>query len=184
MNLLIGERTVKSSVEMERAAIACQSSGRTSGELEALLRTTSVLGSVTRLEQLERKLLETISEVIPAERGVIILVGDSKEHFTSIFGWDRTPERHHPVAVSRGAIERVLRKRVVRWSYGLREWAGRELRRCESIGLGGPPVATAGCRSRKSLLQAVNGFCNGYRPADDLTLLVIRFLGDNHKVPT
>jgi sigma-B regulation protein RsbU (phosphoserine phosphatase) len=30
-----------------------------------------------------------------------------------------------------------------------------------------------------SLLHAVTGFCNGHRQADDLTLLIIRFLGDN-----
>jgi phosphoserine phosphatase RsbU/P len=30
----------------------------------------------------------------------------------------------------------------------------------------------------KSLLQAVTRFCNNRRQADDLTLLVIRFLGD------
>jgi hypothetical protein len=51
------------------------------------------------------------------------------------------------------------------------DWAGRQWQR-------------QAAEVEKSLLQAVNGFCNGYRPADDLTLLVIRFLGDNHKVPT
>jgi Nif-specific regulatory protein len=87
-------------------------SARASRELEALLSITSVLGSVKRLEELEQKLLETITGVIPADRGAIILVGDSVEQFTSIFGWDRVPDDHHPVDVSRAVIERALRDRV------------------------------------------------------------------------
>jgi transcriptional regulator with GAF, ATPase, and Fis domain len=85
---------------------------RDARELEALLRITDVLGSVHRLDELEQKLLETIAEAIPADRGVIVMVGENIEHFTSIFGWDRSPEQHHPVEVSRAAIERALRERV------------------------------------------------------------------------
>jgi Nif-specific regulatory protein len=91
-------------------------SGRAARELEALLRITSVLGSVKRLEELEQKLLETITSVVPADRGAIILVGETIDQFTSIFGWDRQPEGHHPVEVSRTVIDRALRDRVaVRW---------------------------------------------------------------------
>jgi len=91
-------------------------SERAARELEALLKITTVLGSVRQLEQLEQKLLETIAEAIPADRGVIIMVGESIDHYTSIFGWDRTPERDHPVEVSRAAIERALRERVAVFS--------------------------------------------------------------------
>lgn len=87
-------------------------SGRTFRELVALLKITSVLGSVKRLDELEQKLIETILEVIPAERGAVLLVGQSIDQFTSIFGWDRTPEQHYPVEVSRIAIDRALRERV------------------------------------------------------------------------
>jgi transcriptional regulator with GAF, ATPase, and Fis domain len=97
-------------------AVEGAASERAARELEALLRITTVLGSVKQLEQLEQKLLETIAEVIPAERGVIIMVGESIDHYTSIFGWDRTPERDHPVEVSRAAIERALRDRVAVFS--------------------------------------------------------------------
>jgi transcriptional regulator with GAF, ATPase, and Fis domain len=89
-----------------------QDAERDARELEALLRITAVLGSVERLDELEQKLLEAIAEAIPADRGVIIMVGETIEHFTSIFGWDRSPERHHQVEVSRAAIERALRERV------------------------------------------------------------------------
>lgn len=87
-------------------------SERSSRELEALLKINSVLGSLKRLEELEQKLLETIAEVVPADRGAIILVGDSIENFSSIFGWERTPESGVPVEVSRAAIDRALRERV------------------------------------------------------------------------
>ena len=85
---------------------------RATRELEALLKINAVLGSAKRLEELERKLLEAIGEVIPADRGAIILVGESLEHFSSIFGWDRTPEHGLPVELSRAAIDRALRERV------------------------------------------------------------------------
>ncbi len=87
-------------------------SERASRELEALLKVNAVLASVKRLEELEQRLLEMITEVIPADRGAIIMVGESIEHFSSIFGWDRTPERGLPVEISRAAIDRALRERV------------------------------------------------------------------------
>jgi hypothetical protein len=120
MEPLIDERTIEGSIEAGPVTIPCQSTERTSRELDALLRITSVLGSVTRLAQLEQKLIDTIGEVIPADRGAIILLGDSIEHFTSIFGWDRTPERHQPVAVSRATIEWVLHERVAALSNGVK----------------------------------------------------------------
>ena len=45
------------------------------------------------------------------------------------------------------------------------DWAGRQWQR-------------SAAEVEKSLLQAVSGFCNGHRQADDLTLLIIHFLGD------
>lgn len=51
------------------------------------------------------------------------------------------------------------------------DWAGRQGRRTAA-------------EVEKSLLHAVTEFCNGHRQADDLTLLVIRFLGDNNKATT
>lgn len=85
---------------------------RTSRELEALLKINTLLGSAKRLEDLEQKLLETVAGVVPADRGAIILVGDSIEHFSSIFGWERTPEPGVSVEISRAAIDRALRERV------------------------------------------------------------------------
>jgi transcriptional regulator with GAF, ATPase, and Fis domain len=120
MEPLIDERIIEGSIEAKPVTLACQSSERMLRELDALLRITSVLGSVTRLAELERKLLETISEVIPADRVAIFLVGDSIDHFTSIFGWDRAPERHRAAAVSRAAIERVLHEGVAALSNGVK----------------------------------------------------------------
>ena len=51
------------------------------------------------------------------------------------------------------------------------DWAGRQWQR---------PAAEV----ETSLLQAATGFCHGHQQADDLTLLVIRFLGENNKVTT
>lgn len=101
-----------SGAEAQSLVTGRQPPERASRELEALLKINAVLGSAKRLEDLEQKLLETLGDVVPADRGAIILVGDSIEHFSSIFGWERTPESGLPVEISRAAIDRALRERV------------------------------------------------------------------------
>jgi len=49
-----------------------------------------------------------IFEVTPAERGAIILTGESREEFASTFGWDRRTRTDRPVQVSRTITQQVL----------------------------------------------------------------------------
>ncbi len=81
-------------------------------DLETLLRISSEISSVQKLEALQRKLLELIFEVVPADRGAIVRVGNSPDDFRSIFGWDRVPTLDRPLHVSRAAIEQALVTRV------------------------------------------------------------------------
>ena len=77
-----------------------------------LLKISAALSSLRELDDLQRRLLELIFEVIPAERGAILLAGKGGEEFASIFGWDRLPGTERPVKVSRAVIRRVLEERL------------------------------------------------------------------------
>ena len=44
-------------------------------DLRALMKISTALGSVRGLQALEQKLLEALSEITPADRGAVILVG-------------------------------------------------------------------------------------------------------------
>jgi Nif-specific regulatory protein len=80
--------------------------------LHALLKISTAINQIRRLPDLQRRLLELILEVIPAERGAIIL---SRERFglsDPFVGFDRADGWLDDFRVSRTVIERVRRDRV------------------------------------------------------------------------
>jgi transcriptional regulator with GAF, ATPase, and Fis domain len=80
--------------------------------LHALLKISTAINQIRKLPELQRHLLELIIEVIPAERGAIIL---SKEYFSlsePFVGFDRVDGWQQGFRVSRTAIEWVRRERV------------------------------------------------------------------------
>ncbi|MBD0373387.1 MAG: sigma 54-interacting transcriptional regulator [Pyrinomonadaceae bacterium] len=81
---------------------------RLSRHLNALLKISTAINSVRGLEALQRQLLELVFEVVPAERGAILLIGDSTDEFTSIFGVDKAAGESKPVQVSRTIIFKVM----------------------------------------------------------------------------
>ena len=83
-------------------------------DLNALLKISTALSSIRGLAALERPLLELIFEVIPAERGAVLLTGKDPEEFESLLSWDRLKDldRPIPIQVSRTIAEKVLRQAV------------------------------------------------------------------------
>ena len=83
-------------------------------DLNALLKISTALSSIRGLAALERPLLELIFEVIPAERGALLLTGKDPEEFESLLSWDRLGglNRSMPIQVSRTIAEKVLRQAV------------------------------------------------------------------------
>ena len=63
--------------------------GRTVRDLNALLRISKAVNSVRGLEALERRVLESIFEVAPADRAAILLCDQGLDECSSVFGWDR-----------------------------------------------------------------------------------------------
>jgi Nif-specific regulatory protein len=96
-------------LQPQKVLEALPPNARMARNLNALLKISTAINSLRGLESLQQRLLELIAEVIPAERGAILLVGESLEEFTSIYGWDKAEKvRTRPVHVSRTIIHKVL----------------------------------------------------------------------------
>jgi Nif-specific regulatory protein len=91
-------------------------SARLARHLNALLKISTAINSLRGLEALQKHLLELVFEVVPAERGAILLVGDSHDEFTSIFGVDKAAGENRPVQVSRTIIFKVLEEKTAMMS--------------------------------------------------------------------
>ncbi len=89
---------------------AMQPSARLVGNLNALLKISQTINSIRSLGELQGQLLEMIFEVVPAQRGAILLTdGKSKfDNFASAFGWDRQAGAQTTVRISRAVIGQVL----------------------------------------------------------------------------
>ena len=85
---------------------------RTVRDLNALLRISHVVNSVSGLQALQRQILESILEVIPADRAAILLTDAGVPDFASAFGVDKMGGFKQPVPVSRTIVGRVLEEGV------------------------------------------------------------------------
>jgi len=82
------------------------------GDLNALLRISKAVISVRGLEALEKQLLDSVFEVIPADRGAILLCDQGNNEYSSAFGWDRRTGPNPTVQVSRHITAQVLQEGV------------------------------------------------------------------------
>ncbi|MDT5296737.1 MAG: hypothetical protein QOJ76_3617 [Acidobacteriota bacterium] len=76
-------------------------------DLALLIRVSTSVNSIRETEELQRELLRLVFEVVPAERGAILLVGDDGE-IVSEFGLDRAGEAGRTVEVSRTVVRQVI----------------------------------------------------------------------------
>lgn len=93
------------------ASQAASPDGRTLRDLNALLTMASKTASVDDSESLYWQLLGMIFEIIPAERGAILLSGSAPEELSPAFGWDRSSGPGKPVPVSRSVVRQVVEKK-------------------------------------------------------------------------
>ena len=83
-----------------------------------LLRVCRTVNSIQELEELEQHLLALVAEIVPAERGAILSLGDDG-NFSAVIGWDLRKGAEREVEVSRSVIDRVVRQRVAVLSNGI-----------------------------------------------------------------
>ena len=81
-------------------------------DLGTLLRISQAVSSTRDVEALQRRLLESVLDAIPAERGAIMLVEDEHEEPESVFAVDRANGPGRPVRVSRTVARKVLAEGV------------------------------------------------------------------------
>ncbi|HEY0099680.1 MAG TPA: sigma 54-interacting transcriptional regulator [Pyrinomonadaceae bacterium] len=77
-------------------------------DLNLLIKLGEIVNTIQSLKALQRRLLESIFEAIPAERGAILLIDESLENPASVFAMDRVRGPAHPVHVSRTVARLVL----------------------------------------------------------------------------
>jgi Nif-specific regulatory protein len=78
----------------------------------ALLQIGLEINAIRDLETLQRRLLELIFTVTPAERGAILLADSGAEDFSSVFYLHRSGRQEKSVSVSRSIARRVMREGV------------------------------------------------------------------------
>ncbi|MEO8434578.1 MAG: sigma 54-interacting transcriptional regulator [Pyrinomonadaceae bacterium] len=95
----IGEATVQLRVEEALYLMA--------RDLSALMKISTRINAIHGLEELQKTLLELLFEVVPAQRGAILLSHDGSE-FASLFGLDRVRGADATIKVSRTITQKVM----------------------------------------------------------------------------
>ena len=100
----------KDALYLKPAAVvaALPADARIARDLNALLKISTLLSTVRDSTQLQRSLLETVLNTIPAERGAILLVRDNSEEIVASYGTDKKTQQ--PVRISRSVVEKMIRE--------------------------------------------------------------------------
>ncbi len=85
---------------------------RATRNLNTLLQISKALGSLRDEAALPWQLLAVIFDVIPAERGAILMTEDGSPDIRSQVGWDRVHGPDHSVPISQEIVRRVIEERV------------------------------------------------------------------------
>jgi transcriptional regulator with GAF, ATPase, and Fis domain len=85
-------------------------SSRLARNLNALLKISGVVHSIRDLDELQGRILSLIFDVVPAERGAILLDGKGDETFSSVFAQHRIAKSVLPVRVSRTIAQQVMKE--------------------------------------------------------------------------
>ncbi|HEX3559987.1 MAG TPA: sigma 54-interacting transcriptional regulator [Pyrinomonadaceae bacterium] len=92
-------------------------------DLTLLVKISTIINSIREPEELQRELLRFVFEVVPAERGAILLVGEEGEP-VSEFGLERDADAGGTVKVSRTVVGQVLEEGASVLSNDLFEGSG------------------------------------------------------------
>lgn len=78
-------------------------------DLSALMKVSTTINAIRGVEALQQKLLELLFEVVPAQRGAILLTHGNGLEEASVFGLDRVQGPDEAIKISRSIAERVLK---------------------------------------------------------------------------
>jgi pSer/pThr/pTyr-binding forkhead associated (FHA) protein len=95
-------------VQPDRVLKELPATSRLGRTLNALLKISRVVHSISDLDKLQEQILELIFEVVPAEQGAILLDGAGSEDFSSLFAHPGTKKDGTPLRVSRTITRQVM----------------------------------------------------------------------------
>jgi Nif-specific regulatory protein len=81
-------------------------------DLSALMKVSTTINSIRGLDDLLERLIELLFEVVPAQRGAILLTNEVSFETSVVFGLDRAHGKDQAVNVSRTIVQQVLRDGV------------------------------------------------------------------------
>jgi Nif-specific regulatory protein len=81
-------------------------------DLSALMKISTTINSIRGLDNILERLLELLFEVVPAQRGAILLTDEGSFETSLVFGLDRAHGKNAAVNVSRTIVQQVLRDGV------------------------------------------------------------------------
>jgi Nif-specific regulatory protein len=81
-------------------------------DLSALMKVSTTINSIRGLDELLQRLLEQLFEVVPAQRGAILLTDEGSFETSLVFGLDRARGKEQAVNVSMTIVQQVLRDGV------------------------------------------------------------------------
>ena len=99
-------------LQPERILKELPATSRLGRNLNALLKISRVVHSISDLDQLQAQILALIFEAVPAERGAILLDGQGNEKFSSLFVHPATANRGERLRVSRTITRQVMEQGV------------------------------------------------------------------------
>ena len=85
---------------------------RLARNLSSLVKISMAVNSIRNVKALQSQVLDCIFEVVPADRGAVLLAGGNPEGFQSVFGSTRGAALTRPFHVSQTIIQRVMREGV------------------------------------------------------------------------
>ena len=104
--------------ETERALLQSPEHERVTRDLGALCKIGSRINLLRHTKELQHEILNSIFDVVPADRGAILLSqGDSE--FSSLYGRDREDE-NKPIHISRTVVDKVMTEGVALLSNDIR----------------------------------------------------------------
>jgi Nif-specific regulatory protein len=92
----------------EAVAANLPADARIASDLNALLKISTSLSTIHGLMPLQRAVLDTVMETIPAERGAILLVKKNSEEFLASCGIDKKLHSQQPIRISQSVASKVL----------------------------------------------------------------------------
>lgn len=98
-------------VYLTSAVATLPADARVARDLDALLKISMSLSTMRDLASLQRTLLETLMQTIPADRGALMLVNENTEESHS-YGIDKRSQSEQRILISRSVAEKVLREGV------------------------------------------------------------------------